>query len=144
MSSLPCPQNTVTGNENVFRPKMEGSSVEPHCSHPVCLVLYRQWADPPCEGSYPLCNIQSLNFIFNWKRQEHLIRQQYSSGSGSGSGTGTGSGYFATDVQSASVLVSGPHLGPTTRFSLLSDIWGLLVVRRPPWREDWSVIYSYN
>jgi hypothetical protein len=37
-----------------------------------------------------------------------------------------------------SVLVSGP------RFVLLSDICGLHVVGRPPWREDGSVIYSYN
>jgi hypothetical protein len=43
--------------------------------------------------------------------------------------------------------VSRPvHLGvgPTIRFLLLSGIWGLHVVRRPPWREDDCVIYSYN
>jgi hypothetical protein len=43
-----------------------------------------------------------------------------------------------------SVLVSGSHLGPVTRFVLLSDIFGLRVVGRPPWREDRSVIYLYN
>jgi hypothetical protein len=42
------------------------------------------------------------------------------------------------------VLVSGSHLWPTTRFLLLSDIFGLLVVGRPSRREDGSVIYSYN
>jgi hypothetical protein len=31
-----------------------------------------------------------------------------------------------------------------TRFLLLSDICGLHVEGRPPWREDGSVIYSYN
>jgi hypothetical protein len=41
------------------------------------------------------------------------------------------------------VLVSGPHMVPLTRFLLLSDICGLLVAERPPWREDGSVIYSY-
>jgi hypothetical protein len=42
-----------------------------------------------------------------------------------------------------SVLVSGPHQEPMTRFLLLSDICGLHVVERPPWWEDW-VSYSYN
>jgi hypothetical protein len=39
-----------------------------------------------------------------------------------------------------SVLVSGPHLGPMTRIFLLSDICDLHLL----WREDGSVIYSYN
>jgi hypothetical protein len=41
-------------------------------------------------------------------------------------------------------MVSGPHLWRTTRFVLLSDICGLPVLGRPPWREDGSVIYSYS
>jgi hypothetical protein len=43
-----------------------------------------------------------------------------------------------------SVLVSDPHLWPTTKCLLLSDICALHVVGRPLWREDGSVIYSYN
>jgi hypothetical protein len=50
--------------------------------------------------------------------------------------------YFAIDGQSA--LVSGLHLGPMTRFLLRSDIFGFHVVGRPAWRENGSVIYSYN
>jgi hypothetical protein len=42
------------------------------------------------------------------------------------------------------VFMSGPHLGSMNRFLLLSDLCGLPVVERPPWREDRSVIYSYN
>jgi hypothetical protein len=41
-------------------------------------------------------------------------------------------------------LHTGPHLGPMARFILLSDICGLHVEGRPPWREDGSAIYSYN
>jgi hypothetical protein len=41
-------------------------------------------------------------------------------------------------------LVAGPHLGPMTWFLLLSDICDLHVEGRPIWREDGSVIYSYN
>jgi hypothetical protein len=43
-----------------------------------------------------------------------------------------------------SVLESGLHLGSMTTYLLLSDIFGLHVEERPPWREDGSVIYSYN
>jgi hypothetical protein len=43
-----------------------------------------------------------------------------------------------------SVLMSGLHLRPMTRFVLLSGICSLHVVGRPPWREDGSVILSYN
>jgi hypothetical protein len=43
-----------------------------------------------------------------------------------------------------SVLVSGPHLGPMTRFVLLSDTCTLHVEEHPSWREVGSVIYSYN
>jgi hypothetical protein len=42
------------------------------------------------------------------------------------------------------VFLSDPHLGPVTRFLLLSDICGFHVMGRHPWREDRSVIYSYN
>jgi hypothetical protein len=42
------------------------------------------------------------------------------------------------------VLVSGTHLGPMTRFSLLSDIRDLNVVGCPRWWEDGSVLYLYN
>jgi hypothetical protein len=35
-------------------------------------------------------------------------------------------------------------VGPMTRLLLLSEICGLHVEGRPPWREDGSVIYSYN
>jgi hypothetical protein len=35
-------------------------------------------------------------------------------------------------------------IGPPTRFLLLSDIYGLHVVGRPPWRENEFVIYLYN
>jgi hypothetical protein len=41
-----------------------------------------------------------------------------------------------------SIMESDPHLGPTTRFLLLPDICGLHIVRRPPWREDGSVMYN--
>jgi hypothetical protein len=53
--------------------------------------------------------------------------------------------YSATDGQSASSSwCQAPHLSPTTRFLLLSDICGLHIVEHPPWREDGSVIYLYN
>jgi hypothetical protein len=41
-----------------------------------------------------------------------------------------------------SVLVSSPHLGPKTKFLLLSDSCGFAVVRRPLWRENGSVVYN--
>jgi hypothetical protein len=41
-----------------------------------------------------------------------------------------------------SVLVSSPHLGPKTRFLLLSDSCGFVDVGHPLWREDRSVIYN--
>jgi hypothetical protein len=44
----------------------------------------------------------------------------------------------------SSVLVSNAHLGPMTRFLLLSYVWGFLAVGHPLWREDGSVIYSYD
>jgi hypothetical protein len=57
----------------------------------------------------------------------------------------SGSGYFSADGQSArSSWYRAPHLGPMTRFVLVSDICGLHVVCRLPWREDGSVIYFYN
>jgi hypothetical protein len=50
----------------------------------------------------------------------------------------------ATGGQSAilSVLVSSPHLGPNTRFLLLSDSCGFVHVGSSLWREDGSVVYS--
>jgi hypothetical protein len=42
-----------------------------------------------------------------------------------------------------SVLVSGPNLGPMTRYLLVGHC-GLHVAGQSPWREDGSVIYSYN
>jgi hypothetical protein len=53
---------------------------------------------------------------------------------------------FIYDRQSVgeSVLVSSSHLQPMTRFLLLSDICGLHVEGLSLWREDGSVIYSYN
>jgi hypothetical protein len=47
-------------------------------------------------------------------------------------------------MMSQSVLVLGPHLGHMTRFLILSDIYGRHVMGCPPWREDGSIIYSYN
>jgi hypothetical protein len=41
-----------------------------------------------------------------------------------------------------SFLVSSTHLGPKTRFLLLSDSCWFVDVRRPLWREVGSVIYS--
>jgi hypothetical protein len=41
-----------------------------------------------------------------------------------------------------SVLVSSPHLGPMTRFLLLSDSREFVDVGRPLWREDGSVVYN--
>jgi hypothetical protein len=41
-----------------------------------------------------------------------------------------------------SVLVSSIHLGPKTRFLLLSDSCGFVDVGRFPWREDASVVYN--
>jgi hypothetical protein len=35
-----------------------------------------------------------------------------------------------------------PHLGPRTRFLLLSDSFGFFDVRRPIWQEDGSVVYN--
>jgi hypothetical protein len=43
---------------------------------------------------------------------------------------------------SRSVLVSSPHLGPKTRFLLLSDTCGFVDVGRPLWPEDGSVVYN--
>jgi hypothetical protein len=40
------------------------------------------------------------------------------------------------------VLVSSPHLGPETKFLLLSDSCGFVHVVRPLWREDGSVVYN--
>jgi hypothetical protein len=40
------------------------------------------------------------------------------------------------------VLVSGPYLGPTTRFVLLSDICGLRIVGAPSLTRGQSVNYS--
>jgi hypothetical protein len=57
--------------------------------------------------------------------------------------SGSDSGYFCWPF-GQSVLVSSSHLRPMTRSLLLSDICGLHVMRRPPWREDESVIYSYT
>jgi hypothetical protein len=45
---------------------------------------------------------------------------------------------------SQSVLVSGSHLEPMTRFFYLSDNCRFLDVGHPHWQEDGSVIYSYN
>jgi hypothetical protein len=46
------------------------------------------------------------------------------------------------------ILVSGTHLGPVTNFSfslkLPLDICGFVILLRPLWREDGSVIYLYN
>jgi hypothetical protein len=55
---------------------------------------------------------------------------------------GSGSGYFASDGQSASLswcraLIWGPF--PYFYYSQILHVEG-----RPPWREDGSVIYSYN
>jgi hypothetical protein len=50
--------------------------------------------------------------------------------------------YIALNEQS--VLVSGLHLGLMTRFLLLSDICGVHIVGRLPWRDDGYVMYSYN
>jgi hypothetical protein len=41
-----------------------------------------------------------------------------------------------------SVLVSSTHLGPKTRFLLLSDSCGFVDVRHPLWRVDGSVVYN--
>jgi hypothetical protein len=43
-----------------------------------------------------------------------------------------------------SVFVLGPNLEPMTTLLLLSNICGLHALGCPPWREDGSVIYSYN
>jgi hypothetical protein len=50
--------------------------------------------------------------------------------------------HIATDGQSVSQSVSlgvEPHLGPMTRYLLLFDSYGLVIVGRPLWREDGSV-----
>jgi hypothetical protein len=41
-----------------------------------------------------------------------------------------------------SVLVWSTHLGPKTRFLLLSHSYGFIHVGCPVWREDWSVVYN--
>jgi hypothetical protein len=52
---------------------------------------------------------------------------------------------YDRQLVSQSVLVSGSHLEPMTRFlCLLSDDCGLLDVGHPLWREDGYVIYLYN
>jgi hypothetical protein len=43
-----------------------------------------------------------------------------------------------------SVLLSGSHLEPKTRFFFLSNNCEFLDAGHPLWREDGSVIYSYN
>jgi hypothetical protein len=47
-----------------------------------------------------------------------------------------------------SVLVSGTHQGPTTNFSFSLkfslDSWGFVILYRPLWRENGSVIYCYR
>jgi hypothetical protein len=45
-------------------------------------------------------------------------------------------------INCRSVLVSGAHLGPTTRFLMLSDSCGFVDAERPLWREVGSVVYS--
>jgi hypothetical protein len=40
------------------------------------------------------------------------------------------------------MLVSSTHLGPKTRFLLLSDSCGFVDVGRPRWREERSVVYN--
>jgi hypothetical protein len=64
-----------------------------------------------------------------------------------------GSGWWRTMVHllfcdrwsvGQSVLLSGLHLEPMTRILLLLHICGRHVVRRPPWREGGSVIYSHS
>jgi hypothetical protein len=52
--------------------------------------------------------------------------------------------YYDGRSAGQSISVSAPHLGPMTRFLLLSDICGLHPEGRPLGREDGSVIYSYN
>jgi hypothetical protein len=41
-----------------------------------------------------------------------------------------------------SILVSGSHLGPKTRFLLLSDSCGFVDMGYPLWRKDESVVYN--
>jgi hypothetical protein len=41
-----------------------------------------------------------------------------------------------------SLLVSSTHLGPKTRFLLLSDSCGFVDVWHPLWQEEGSVVYS--
>jgi hypothetical protein len=41
-----------------------------------------------------------------------------------------------------SVFMSSTHLGPTSRFLLLSDICGFVYVRRSFWRENGSTVYN--
>jgi hypothetical protein len=48
--------------------------------------------------------------------------------------------YVTTDGLS----VSSPHLGPKTKFMLLPDSCGFVVVGRSLWREDGSVIYNFS
>jgi hypothetical protein len=43
-----------------------------------------------------------------------------------------------------SVLMSGIRPKPMTKFLLLSDSCRFVDVGRPPWRENGSVVYSYN
>jgi hypothetical protein len=51
--------------------------------------------------------------------------------------------FLSVQVQ-VQVLVSSSLLELMTRFLLLSDIWGFLVLGCPLWREDGSVIYLYS
>jgi hypothetical protein len=53
------------------------------------------------------------------------------------------SSYFYQRLVGQSLWCLAPHLGLLTRFLLLSDICGLHVVVRSPWREDESVTYSF-
>jgi hypothetical protein len=48
-----------------------------------------------------------------------------------------------TVSQSVSLGVE-PHLGLMTRYLLLSDSYGLVLVGRPLWREDWSVFCMWR
>jgi hypothetical protein len=57
----------------------------------------------------------------------------------------TSSSFIATDGQPASLFwCRVPYLGSMTRLLLLSHTCDLHVDGRLPWREDGSVIYSYN
>jgi hypothetical protein len=45
-------------------------------------------------------------------------------------------------LRTTTILVSSPHLGPKTRFVLLSHSCEFLDVGRPLWREDGSVVFN--